>query len=124
MAQVLGAGLSMGNRMVLVAPEGAPLSAIDLMQVLDTSDMPPGAVNVLTGPHADLAGHVAGHLGVDAVWSFSSAPISATIEREAAANLKRTWVNDGLDRDWHAAGSGPWLEAAGEIQTIWVPFGL
>ncbi|WP_308915369.1 aldehyde dehydrogenase family protein [Jannaschia sp. LMIT008] len=123
-AQIVGASMALGNRLVLIAPEHAPLSATDLYQVLDTSDVPGGVVNILTGDHAELAPHVAGHLGVDAVWSFSTAGISATIEREAAGNLKRTWVNDGRGRDWSAADDSPWLAAATEVQTVWVPFGV
>ncbi|MEL6585439.1 MAG: aldehyde dehydrogenase family protein, partial [Pseudomonadota bacterium] len=124
LAQVLGAALATGNRLVLVAPETAPLTATDLYQVLDTSDVPGGVVNILTGTHTDLAGQMGGHMGIDAVWSFSSADISAVIEREAAADLKRTWINNGLGRDWDAADAAPFLAAATEVQTIWVPFGL
>ncbi|MFO6465841.1 aldehyde dehydrogenase family protein [Jannaschia sp. KMU-145] len=124
MAQVIGAALATGNRLVLVAPETAPLSATDLYQVLDTSDVPGGVVNILTGDHAELAPQMAGHLGVDAVWSFSEADISDVIERESAADLKRTWVNDGRGRDWRASEAAPFLAAATEIQTVWVPFGV
>ncbi|MGB3409358.1 MAG: aldehyde dehydrogenase family protein [Jannaschia sp.] len=124
MAQVIGAALAMGNRLVLVGPETAPLTATDLYQVIDTSDVPGGVINILTGPHADLAAQMAGHMGVDAVWSFSSADISATVEREAAGNLKRTWVNNGRTRDWTATDGATWLGHATEEQTIWVPFGL
>jgi aldehyde dehydrogenase (NAD+) len=127
-AQILGAALALGNRLVLIAPEGAPLAATDLYQVLDTSDVPGGVVNVLTGPHEALAGELAGHKAVDAVWSFSSAEVSAAVEREAAEALTRVWVNHGRGRDWGLGGSGPdsaaWLEAASEVQTIWIPFGL
>ncbi|TFL17305.1 aldehyde dehydrogenase family protein [Jannaschia formosa] len=122
MANMIGGALATGNRLVLIAPETAPLSATDLYQVLDTSDVPAGVVNVLTGDHAELAPQMAGHLGVDAVWSFSSAEISGVIEREAAADLKRTWVNYGRGRDWSAAE--PFLSAGTEVQTVWVPFGL
>ena len=124
LAQVIGAALATGNRLVLVAPETAPLSATDLYQVLDTSDVPGGVVNILTGDHAELAPHMAGHLGVDAVWSFSEAEISTVIETEAAADLKRTWVNHGHGRDWDAANPQPFLDAGTEVQTIWVPFGV
>ncbi|WGH79557.1 aldehyde dehydrogenase family protein [Jannaschia ovalis] len=124
LAQVIGAALATGNRLVLVAPETAPLSATDLYQVLDTSDVPGGVVNILTGDHAELAPHMAGHLGVDAVWSFSEADISTVIETEAAADLKRTWVNHGHGRDWDAADPQPFLDAGTEVQTIWVPFGV
>ncbi|MDB2406915.1 aldehyde dehydrogenase family protein [Jannaschia sp.] len=122
MMQVIGAALATGNRLVLIAPETAPLTATDLYQVLDTSDVPGGVVNILTGDHAELAPQMAGHLGVDAVWSFSSADISAVIEREASADLKRVWVNYGRGRDW--ADAGPFLRAGTEVQTVWVPFGV
>jgi aldehyde dehydrogenase (NAD+) len=91
--------------------------------VLDTSDVPGGVVNILTGAHTDIASHAAKHLDVDAVWSFSSAHLSATIEREAAGNLKRTWVNNGLGRDWSKTQADQFLDAATEVKTVWVPYG-
>ena len=124
LVRIMGAAMSAGNRLVVVAPETAPLTATDLAQVLDTSDVPAGVVNVLTGSHAELAPHLAGHMGVDAVWSFSAADISGVVEREAAGNLKRSWVNDGRGRDWDARDPGEWLDAATEVQTVWVPFGV
>jgi aldehyde dehydrogenase (NAD+) len=93
--------------------------------VIETSDVPAGVVNILTGSHAELAKPLAGHLDVDAVWSFSSAAISAVIEAEAAGNVKRTWVNHGLARDWAGPeGHGrDFLRQATEIKTVWVPYG-
>ncbi|WP_179378562.1 aldehyde dehydrogenase family protein [Jannaschia marina] len=123
MAHVIGAALATGNRLVLVAPERAPLTATDLYQVIETSDVPAGVLNILTGDHAELAAQMAGHMDVDAVWSFSSADLSKVIETEAAGDLKRTWVNDGRGRDWSAADAAPFLAAGTEVQTIWVPFG-
>ncbi|MDJ0858553.1 MAG: aldehyde dehydrogenase family protein [Dinoroseobacter sp.] len=122
---VMGAALSMGNRVVLVPAEPAPLAATDLYQVLDTSDVPGGVVNIVPGSHAELAPHLAAHMGVDAVWSFSSTDLSAEIERASANNLKRTWVNYGRARDWTATEqeAHAWLEAATEVKTIWVPYG-
>lgn len=117
--------IAMGNRAVLVASEAFPLAATDFYQVLETSDVPGGVVNILTGSHAELAGPLAGHLDVDAVWSFSSSDVSAEIERASAGNLKRTWVNNGLARDWLSVeGEGrEFLQAATEVKNIWVPFG-
>ncbi|MDH3264407.1 MAG: aldehyde dehydrogenase family protein, partial [Paracoccaceae bacterium] len=117
--------IAMGNTCVLVPSEPFSLAATDFYQVLDTSDVPGGAVNIVTGSHAELAKTLAGHLDVDAVWSFSSSDISGLIEREAARNLKRTWVNNGRGRDWMGAeGDGRiFLEAATEVKTIWVPYG-
>ena len=122
---VMAPAIAMGNRCVLIASDPYPLAATDFYQVLDTSDVPGGVVNILTGNHAELAPTLAGHLDVDAVWSFSGANISTTIEREAAGNLKRTWVNNGQARDWMgSAGEGrDFLAAATEGKTIWVPYG-
>ncbi|RVT82650.1 aldehyde dehydrogenase family protein [Rhodobacteraceae bacterium CCMM004] len=115
--------IAMGNRVVAVASEPFPLAATDLYQVLDTSDVPGGVVNILTGDHAELAPHLAGHLAVDAVWSFSGADISATVERESAGNLKRTWVNHGRGRDWTRTDADAFLAAATEVKTVWIPYG-
>ncbi|MCG7572957.1 aldehyde dehydrogenase family protein [Phaeobacter sp. CNT1-3] len=117
--------IAMGNRVVLAASEAFPLAATDFYQILDTSDVPGGVVNILTGPHADLADTLAKHMDVDAVWCFSSSDLSEMVERESASNLKRTWVNNGESRDWLGAdGQGkPFLEAATEVKTIWIPYG-
>ncbi|KPA20511.1 putative aldehyde dehydrogenase AldA [Shimia sp. SK013] len=117
--------IAMGNRVVLAASQTFPLAATDFYQVLETSDLPGGVVNILTGSHAELAKPLAGHMDVDAVWSFSGADVSAEIERESAGNLKRTWVNNGMARDWMGAeGEGrTFLQAATEVKNIWVPYG-
>ena len=122
---VMAPAIAMGNTTVLVPSETAPLSATDFYQVLETSDLPAGVVNIVTGSHADLAKPLAGHMDVDAVWSFSSSPLSALIEKEASSNLKRTWVNHARARDWMGAeGEGrPFLRAATEVKTVWVPYG-
>ncbi len=115
----------MGNRVILAASEPFPLAATDFYQVLDTSDVPGGVVNILTGSHAELAPTLASHLDIDAVWSFSSTDLSGLIEAKSAGNLKRTWVNHARVRDW----SGPdgegraFLEQSTEVKTIWVPYG-
>lgn len=122
---VMAPAIAMGNACVLVPSEVAPLSATDFYQVLETSDLPGGVVNIVTGSHKELAKPMAGHLDVDAVWSFSSSPVSNLIESEAAGNLKRTWVNHGRARDWMGAeGEGrAFLAQATEVKTIWVPYG-
>ena len=122
---VMAPAIAMGNTCVLVPSEPFPLSATDFYQVLETSDLPLGVVNIVTGAHAELAKPLAGHLDVDAVWSFSSTPLSALIEKEAAGNLKRTWVNHARARDWFGApGEGrAYLRAATAVKTVWVPYG-
>jgi aldehyde dehydrogenase (NAD+) len=122
---VMAPAMAMGNRVVLVASEAFPLAATEFYQILDTSDVPGGVVNILTGSHAELAPVLAAHADVDAVWCFSSCPLSAVVEEASTGNLKRTWVNDGYARDWMGReGEGhPFLEQATEIRTIWVPYG-
>jgi len=117
--------IAMGNTCVLVPSDPFPLAATDLYQVLETSDLPPGVVNIVTGSHAELAKPMAGHMDIDALWSFSSTDLSALIEAESATNLKRTWVNNARARDWAgAAGEGrEFLRHATAIKTVWVPYG-
>lgn len=115
--------IAMGNTCVMVPSEAFPLAATDLYQVFDTSDLPGGVVNIVTGAHADLAKPLASHLDVDAVWCFSSTDLSALVEREAAGNLKRTWVNHGRATDWMAQDAKAVLAQAVEVKTVWVPYG-
>ncbi len=125
LVSVMAPAIAMGNRVVLVPSEPFPLAATDFYQVLETSDVPGGVVNIVTGAHKELAGTLAAHLDVDAVWSFSSSDLSAEIEEKSAGNLKRTWVNNGLARDWMgAAGEGRvFLDQSTEVKTVWVPYG-
>lgn len=124
LVSVMAPAIAMGNRVVLVASEPFPLAALEFYQVLETSDVPGGVVNILTGSHAELAPVLASHLDVEAVWSFSSSDLSEVIESASAGNLKRTWVNDGRARDWLNAGdTRDFLEQATEVKTVWVPYG-
>ena len=125
MISLLAPAVAMGNTTVLIPSEAFPLAATDFYQVLETSDLPDGVVNIVTGAHAELAKPLAGHMDVEAVWSFSSTALSALIEKEAAANLKRTWVNHARARDWLGAeGEGRlFLRHATAVKTVWVPYG-
>ena len=125
LVSVMAPAIAMGNTCVLAASQVAPLSATDFYQVLETSDLPAGVVNILTGSHADLAKTLGSHMDVDALWCFSSTDLSTSIEHASASNLKRTWVNDGRSRDWFgASGEGrEFLLQATEVKNIWVPYG-
>ncbi len=116
----LAPALAMGNRITIAASQAFPLAATDFYQVLETSDVPAGVVNILTGSHTELAPHVGAHANIDAVWSFSTADVSTVIEAKSAASLKRTWVNNGASRDWPSA---IWRAQSTEIKTIWIPYG-
>jgi aldehyde dehydrogenase (NAD+) len=118
--------LAMGNRTVIVPSEKHPLIATDFYQVLETSDLPAGVVNLVTGPVAGLAQTLAEHDDVDALWVFGAKELSRTAERLSIGNLKRTLVDHGLATDWHdgAAAEGPlFLRHATQVKNIWIPYG-
>jgi aldehyde dehydrogenase (NAD+) len=125
LVSVMAPAIAMGNTCVLVPSETAPLAATDFYQVLDTSDLPGGVVNIVTGRQAELGRTLAEHMDVDAVWHFGAADLSAMIERASTGNLKRTWVNYGRGRDWAGAeGEGQaFLRQATEVKNIWIPYG-
>ncbi len=117
--------IAMGNRVVLVPSQTHPLAATDLYQVLDTSDVPGGVVNIVTGPRDELAKTLAAHDGVDAMWYFGNAEGCRMVEAQSAGNLKQTWVEADDARDWASpAGKGRLLlDRATQVKNIWVPYG-
>ena len=125
LVSVRAPAIAMGNHTVLIDSEPFPLAALAFYQVLETSDVPGGVVNILAGSHADLAPTLATHLDIESVWSFSSTDLGAAIEKGATGNLKRAWVNTGSARDWMSAdGEGrEFLEQATDVKTVWVPYG-
>jgi aldehyde dehydrogenase (NAD+) len=118
--------VAMGNTVVAVPSSRAPLAATDLYQVLDTSDVPGGVVNIVTGIGDELARVLAAHDDVDGLWYFGSAEVSAEVERLSTGNMKRTWVDLGRKRDWtdpKLAAGEEFLEQATQVKNIWVPYG-
>jgi acyl-CoA reductase-like NAD-dependent aldehyde dehydrogenase len=110
-----------GNTAVVVASESRPLPAISLAEVLATSDLPAGVVNVLTGRTAELAPVLAGHMDVNAIdLTGIDAPARPALEQLAASNIKRvTYGND----DWAANPGTQRLMSFLEIKTVWHPAG-
>jgi aldehyde dehydrogenase (NAD+) len=92
LVSLVAPAIAMGNRVIVVPSERAPLAATDFYQVLDTSDVPGGVVNIVTGKRDELAETLASHDDVEAVWYFGSAEGSTTTERLSAGNMKRTWA--------------------------------
>ncbi len=118
--------IAMGNRVVAVPSPRQPLSATDFYQVFDTSDVPAGTINIVTGDRDELARTLADHDEVAALWYCGSKQGSAAVERAAAGNLKPTWVSNGKRRDWlnRAQGQGhEYLRRAVQVKNIWVPYG-
>ena len=126
MVSVLAPAIAMGNTCVVVPSQAYPLAATDLYQVLETSDLPAGVVNIVTAAHSDVVETMAGHMEVDALWYFGADGHSASIERASVTNLKRTWVNNGRSRDWQDTKQGAgkeFLRQATEVKNIWIPYG-
>jgi aldehyde dehydrogenase (NAD+) len=117
--------IAMGNRVVAVPSPPHPLAATDLYTVFDTSDVPDGVVNIVTGERDVLAKTLAEHDEVAAVWYFGSRAGSTMIEKAAAGNLKSTWVNYGRAHGWREAEgqSRGFLRRATQVKNIWVPYG-
>jgi len=118
--------IATGNRVVVVPSEPHPLAATDFYTVLETSDVPAGVVNIVTGSAIELAKTLASHNDVDALWAFGTPELSTLVEKLSSGNLKRTFVDYGkvtnwLDRD---AAEGPaYLRRATDVKNIWIPYG-
>ena len=118
--------ISRGNTVVCIPSEAHPLSATDLYQVFDTSDLPPGVVNIITGRRDHLVKTLVEHDDVDSLWYFGSAEGSRQVEARSAFNMKRTWVNYGIPRNFAdpLEGAGEeFIREALQIKNIWVPSG-
>jgi aldehyde dehydrogenase (NAD+) len=118
--------VALGNRVIVVPSERHPLAATDLYQVIETSDVPAGVINIVTGACDALTRTLAEHDDVDALWVFGSKEASAMAELLSVGNLKRTLVDHGLATNWAdpAAAEGPiLLRHAVQVKNIWVPYG-
>ncbi len=117
--------IAMGNRVVAVPSQTQPLAATDLYQVFDTSDLPGGVVNIVTGERDVLARTLADHDGVDAIWYLGSTDGCKDVETRSAGNIKATWTENGAARDWlKPEGYGrAFLHRSTQVKNIWVPYG-
>jgi aldehyde dehydrogenase (NAD+) len=118
------APVALGNTVIAVPSERWPLAATDFHQVLDTSDLPAGVVNIVTGTRADLAPVLAAHDDVDGMWYFAADNGGGEVERLSADNMKRTWVaGPGMVTKRSAARTREMLRHATEVKNIWIPYG-
>jgi len=115
--------VAMGNTVVVVPSEHYPLSATDLYQVLDTSDVPGGVINIVTGARDPLAQVLAEHDDVDAVWYVGGPDGRRRVEAASIGNMKRTWCR--LEAEFISAGpdAEEALREATQIKNIWIPWG-
>ncbi|MFP4321369.1 MAG: aldehyde dehydrogenase family protein [Anaerolineales bacterium] len=126
MVSLVGPAVARGNATVVIPSQPYPLIATDFYQILDTSDVPPGVINIVTGDRDHLSKTLAEHDEVDALWYFGDAVGSYHVEYRSAGNMKRTWVSYGEARNWldDTQGAGrEFLREATQVKNIWVPTG-
>lgn len=122
---LIAPALAMGNTVVLVPSERSPLSMTDLYQVIETSDVPSGVINIVTGDSIALAKTLAEHDGVDGVWFAGNAEASTMVEKASVSNLKQTWTSRGLYYDLadRRFEGDYFLSKATQIKNVWIPYG-
>jgi aldehyde dehydrogenase (NAD+) len=122
---LVGPAIATGNTTVVIPSQSHPLAATDFYSVLETSDVPAGVINIVTGERDVIAKVLAEHDDVDAVWYFGSAAGVEMVELASASNMKRTWAT-WHERDWLQPDDGEgreFLRAATHVKNIWVPYG-
>jgi aldehyde dehydrogenase (NAD+) len=118
--------VAVGNTVIAVPSEKYPLIAGDVYQLFDTSDLPAGAVNIVTGYVSQLLKPLAEHDDVDAIWCYGDDQTVASAKALSTGNLKQVWTNEGRAIDWFDSkiAEGRWfLEHATQVKNIWVPYG-
>ena len=110
--------IALGNTVVVVPSQTHPLAATDFYSILETSDVPDGVVNIVTGDSSSLGKTLADHMDVDALWFAQDA---AMLEKASASNLKRTWNLEGLDMALLEPKTA--LREASQVKNIWIPYG-
>jgi len=123
---LFGAAIARSNSVVMVPSEKYPLLALDMYQIFETSDLPGGVVNILSGSRDHVTKYLAEHQNVDAVWYFGSAAGSHFVEHASAVNVKRTWVDHGVSRDWKKEEQGQgeeFLYHATQVKNVWLTMG-
>jgi acyl-CoA reductase-like NAD-dependent aldehyde dehydrogenase len=125
LVSVLAPVITTGNTAVVVASESCPLPALELAEVLATSDLPGGVVNILTGRTAELAPVLAAHRDVDAL-DLAGAPegLEAQLEEAAADNVKRVLRKPRRGPDWSVEPTPARMVHFVEIKTVWHPIGV
>jgi aldehyde dehydrogenase (NAD+) len=118
--------IAMGNCVVAVPSVSYPLIIGELYQVFETSDVPGGVINMVTGRPAELMKVLAEHDSVEGLWCYGDETLCATAKRSSAGNLKQVWTNEGRQIDFfnERVGEGRWyLDHACQVKNIWVPYG-
>jgi aldehyde dehydrogenase (NAD+) len=118
--------IAMGNRVIVAPSPIHPLAATDFYQVLDTSDVPAGVVNIVSGERDVLAKTLAEHEGVDALWYCGPPSGGKMVEAASISNLKATWTDLDTSQTWFLQSQSQgreFLRRATQVKNIWAPYG-
>ncbi|MCC7118716.1 MAG: aldehyde dehydrogenase family protein [Anaerolineales bacterium] len=120
LCQLAGTALAMGNALIVVPSPSYPLSATDFYQVLETSDVPDGVFNIITGNRDELAKTLSEHEDVDAIWYAGSKDGGKAVQIGSVGNMKQTWV---MSANGELPEMNEILRHATQVKNIWVPYG-
>lgn len=115
-----------GNRVVSVPSASCPLIATDFYQILETSDLPDGVVNIVPGRPDELSPVLSAHAGIEALWYFGPKSGMAAVKSASVSNMKRVWTHEGRAFDWYDPRQGQGrelLRQATQVKNVWVPYG-
>ena len=127
LSTVMSSVFANGNTNIIVPSEQTALIATLMYQVLDTSDVPAGYINILTAKQNELNLTLAQHENIDGIWAFSeNAKTRSSIIKETAFNLKRFWCPKNKNIDWSSNSEEFLLEflyQGSQVKNIWIPYG-
>jgi aldehyde dehydrogenase (NAD+) len=120
---LIAPAIAQGNTVIAVPSQLHPLAGTDFYQVLETSDVPAGVINIVTGARAELAEVLAAHMDVDGLWHFGPQAEHAVVERASCSNLKQLWSGGAPSGNLWQCDAQEFLRHATQIKNIWVPYG-
>ena len=126
MLSMLLPAIAMGNTVVLVPSRPFALVATDFYQVLETSDVPSGVVNIVSGDAEELGSVLAKHDDVAGIWVSGTADECTNAKKLSSGNMKIIWTNNGKKLDWfdnQQSEGREWMRRASQVKNVWIPYG-
>ena len=126
MISMLLPAIAMGNSVVVVPSRPFALVATDFYQLLETSDVPSGVINIVTGDSAELVTVLAKHDDVAGLWVAGPEAECTDAKKFSAGNMKIIWTNNGKQLDWFdnlQSEGREWMRRASQVKNVWIPYG-
>jgi aldehyde dehydrogenase (NAD+) len=126
MLSMLLPAIAMGNSVVLVPSRPFALVATDFYQVLETSDVPSGVVNIVSGVAEELGSVLAKHDDVAGLWVSGTAEECTNAKKLSSGNMKIVWTSNGKKLDWfdnQQSAGREWMRRASQVKNVWIPYG-